>query len=61
MSYEVIHVYNDSIVTDGSQPKSKLIMINNELYGTTKEGGDNNSGTVFKIDSGGTHSVLHHF
>jgi len=58
MSYELLHTYDGS---DGYQPHSKLIIIDNELYGTTYAGGANNLGTIFKISSGGTYSVLHHF
>jgi uncharacterized repeat protein (TIGR03803 family) len=44
----VLHSFGTG--TDGSDPKSRLIDVNNTLYGTTYNGGGaNNAGTVFKI------------
>jgi uncharacterized repeat protein (TIGR03803 family) len=51
--------------TDGAFPAAGLVMdANGNLYGTTKEGGDNgcyNCGTVFKITRSGKETVLLRF
>jgi uncharacterized repeat protein (TIGR03803 family) len=48
--------------TDGGNPQASLVMDSaGNLYGTTSLGGSNNVGTVFKISSDGTESVLHAF
>jgi uncharacterized repeat protein (TIGR03803 family) len=48
--------------TDGSQPFAGLIQATDgNFYGTSQRGGTNNDGTVFKMDSGGTVTVLHSF
>lgn len=60
MSFEVLYAFDDQ-TNDGLNPQSNLIMINNELYGTTINGGENSNGTIFKISSGGTHSVIYNF
>jgi uncharacterized repeat protein (TIGR03803 family) len=39
--------------TDGAFPYAGLVLAGNTLYGTTKEGGTNNTGTVFAINTGG--------
>jgi hypothetical protein len=48
---------------DGTDPESALIEgSDGALYGTTAAGGTNGSGTVFKLNKGGTgHLVLHSF
>ena len=47
---------------DGEQPQSGLLRDSaGNLYGTTVLGGDANYGTVFKIDTTGTQTVLHSF
>jgi uncharacterized repeat protein (TIGR03803 family) len=41
--------------TDGASPQGALIEgVDGALYGTTRNGGTNNLGTVFKIDKGGS-------
>jgi uncharacterized repeat protein (TIGR03803 family) len=48
--------------SDGSQPFAGLIQAaDGNFYGTTQRGGTNNDGTVFKIDSSGSLSILHSF
>jgi uncharacterized repeat protein (TIGR03803 family) len=48
--------------TDGNSPYADLIMDSaGDLYGTTMIGGANGEGTVFKISSAGTETVLHSF
>ena len=51
-----------SSATDGSAPLSGLIMDGaGNLYGTTSAGGTYDLGTVFKISSNGTETILHAF
>jgi uncharacterized repeat protein (TIGR03803 family) len=53
--------------SDGAHPESKLISINGDLYGTTKNGGSSSycsgsgCGTIFKITKGGNRTILHRF
>jgi uncharacterized repeat protein (TIGR03803 family) len=47
---------------DGFLPMSNVIMdAQGNMYGTTIDGGVHHSGTVFKLDSGGTLTVLYSF
>ncbi|MGA7220402.1 MAG: choice-of-anchor tandem repeat GloVer-containing protein [Candidatus Sulfotelmatobacter sp.] len=47
---------------DGSYPYGALALgINGDLYGTTQFGGAHDLGTVFRVTSGGTLTVLHSF
>jgi uncharacterized repeat protein (TIGR03803 family) len=48
---------------DGVEPYAGLINVNGTLYGTTHSGGAkaNRRGTVFKITTSGTETVLHSF
>ena len=57
---QVLHSLSGS--TDGAQPRAPLIQATDgHFYGTTSTGGSAGLGTVFKITSGGTFTVLHHF
>jgi uncharacterized repeat protein (TIGR03803 family) len=48
--------------TDGGNPQASLVMDSTgNLYGTTSAGGPNNFGTVFKISTDGSESLLHAF
>jgi uncharacterized repeat protein (TIGR03803 family) len=49
--------------SDGSAPNSKLVSINGELYGTTRNGGDPNCtcGVIFKVTKDGKEEVLYVF
>ncbi len=48
--------------SDGQNPRGNLILdAGGNLYGTTADGGTTGNGTVFKIDSAGTESVLYSF
>jgi uncharacterized repeat protein (TIGR03803 family) len=48
--------------TDGALPLAGVILgANGVLYGTTSEGGTSNAGTVFKITTKGTETVLYSF
>jgi uncharacterized repeat protein (TIGR03803 family) len=64
----VLHSFGSGM--DGAQPSSPLVMDSKgNLYGTTQDGGDSNScpdfggscGTIFKINSTGTETVLYNF
>jgi uncharacterized repeat protein (TIGR03803 family) len=49
--------------SDGKIPVARLLAVGTSLYGTTEYGGDLscNCGTVFKVTTSGTESVLHSF
>ena len=47
--------------SDGSTPASSLILIKSNIYGTTNYGGAYGNGTVFKLTSTGSETVLHSF
>lgn len=48
--------------SDGSSPYGGLTLVGSTLYGVTNNGGDNNMGVIFKIDTDGTgFSLLHEF
>lgn len=52
---------------DGSRPSANLVNLHGSFYGTTQHGGTTNSqcalgcGTVFRITSGGTETVIYRF
>ena len=51
-----------SIAGDGIQPWNTLIRSGSTLYGTTRAGGPNSYGTIFKIDTNGeNYAILHGF
>jgi uncharacterized repeat protein (TIGR03803 family) len=45
--------------TDGNYPNGLVQATNGDLYGTTAYGGAYNSGTVFRLTSGGAFTTLH--
>lgn len=48
--------------SDGSSPQTKpLLDSSGNLYGTTGAGGEQNTGTIFKLAPDGTETVLHSF
>ena len=54
--------YVSSTEYDGSRPIGVLVQgADGDFYGTTYTGGANNLGTVFKISSSGTYTLLHSF
>jgi uncharacterized repeat protein (TIGR03803 family) len=56
----ILHAFTN--VPDGSRPFASLIQAaDGNFYGTTYQGGTLNFGTVFKITSSATYSVLHVF
>ncbi|MCG2841052.1 PEPxxWA-CTERM sorting domain-containing protein [Sandaracinobacter sp. RS1-74] len=64
--FTVLHTfttfYTDPRSYGGSNPRGGLIADSiGNLYGTTYQGGTQNGGTVFKLDTSGAHSVLHSF
>jgi uncharacterized repeat protein (TIGR03803 family) len=53
-AFNILHVFGGSGAgTDGSIPKT-LLLLDNTLYGVTARGGEYNNGTVFAISSDGT-------
>lgn len=59
-TYTVLRHLNP--VPDGKNPKGSLLKaIDGNLYGMNSAGGTNNIGTIFKITTGGTYTVLRHF
>ena len=58
-------LYNFLGTTDGDEPNGTLVIDNQgNLYGTTYAGGDGSgtpAGTIFKVTSTGTETVLHRF
>jgi uncharacterized repeat protein (TIGR03803 family) len=58
-TFITLHSFSD---TDGAEPQVSLAQgIDGAFYGTTKLGGANGDGTVFKISPNGTLSTLHSF
>ena len=57
----VLHSFGGP-TTDGAYPVGSLVQgSDGNFYGMTQDGGANNSGTVFKVTSGGSETVLHSF
>ncbi|MDQ3019094.1 MAG: hypothetical protein M3R36_00765 [Bacteroidota bacterium] len=50
--FQVIHSFNDKS-KDGNSPFGSLQFSNGFLYGTTHVGGDNDKGTIFRINADG--------
>ena len=46
---------------DGTFPVARLTRVSGLLYGTTRDGGTGNAGTIFKIAASGSESILHSF
>jgi len=58
----VLHEFCQGSCTDGGIPYSGLVLSpSGNFYGTTAQGGANNSGVVFKITPSGVLTVLHDF
>jgi uncharacterized repeat protein (TIGR03803 family) len=47
--------------TDGTFPFARLVRIGNLLFGTTRDGGTSNAGTIFSIRPSGSETVVHDF
>lgn len=56
----VLHVFDPQSL-DGSYPRSGLILVNGNFYGTTYAGGAYGGGTAFEITPSGTETILHNF
>jgi uncharacterized repeat protein (TIGR03803 family) len=55
-------LYSFQCSPDGAHPLTGLVRDSSgNLYGTTEQGGQYGYGTVFKVTSGGTETVLHSF
>ncbi|MBA3045437.1 MAG: right-handed parallel beta-helix repeat-containing protein [Candidatus Thermoplasmatota archaeon] len=58
-SYSALHDFKSS---EGKNPYGELTIDGSTLYGMTSEGGTNNLGTVFRINTDGTgYAVMHNF
>lgn len=58
--YTTLHSFSGE--PDGGLPRGELVLAGNTLYGVTYEGGANNAGCIFSINTGGTgYTVLHSF
>jgi uncharacterized repeat protein (TIGR03803 family) len=49
------------VAKDGAYPVAPLVVVNRELYGTTRDGGNGNAGTVFVVTASGVESLLYEF
>lgn len=60
--YSVVHDFAGSSAKDGSSPRGGLVASGPTLFGTTWNGGSNNWGSVYRLDSDGTgYAVIKHF
>jgi uncharacterized repeat protein (TIGR03803 family) len=57
----IVYGFKGASAGDGSAPEAGVIDINGVLYGTTFGGGMNSDGTVYKVTTSGTETVLHSF
>ena len=58
----VLHLFTPGSSGDGDPPAAPLIQATDgNFYGTTKQGGTFNNGSIFRMTPGGTFSVLHIF
>ena len=51
-SFQLLHKFGET-QHDGKNPYGSLLLVNDKLYGTTANGGDNDMGTVFVINING--------
>jgi uncharacterized repeat protein (TIGR03803 family) len=60
-TYSVLYTFGNTL-TDGCEPYAAPINVGGILYGTTEAGGAGpGSGTVYKVTTSGTETVLHNF
>jgi uncharacterized repeat protein (TIGR03803 family) len=60
-TFQLLHKFG-STHHDGKNPYGSLLLVGNQLYGTTANGGDYGMGTVFMINTDGTgYERLHDF
>jgi uncharacterized repeat protein (TIGR03803 family) len=58
-NFSIIHNFSGA---DGENPEGQLIVgSDGELYGTTLMGGSSNRGTIYRISTGGVHTLLYSF
>jgi uncharacterized repeat protein (TIGR03803 family) len=58
--FTILHAFTGE--DDGANPGVGLVLLSNVLYGTTSAGGSPYSGTVFAVNTDGTHfTILHSF
>jgi uncharacterized repeat protein (TIGR03803 family) len=61
-SLTLLHSFDCNNTADGCNPAAGLIQASDgNLYGTTQNGGTFNAGTVYKITTGGSFTLLHSF
>ena len=59
--FMLLHKFN-RLAGDGAQPFGDLLLSGTTLYGMTENGGANNFGTIFKMETDGTgYALLHEF
>jgi uncharacterized repeat protein (TIGR03803 family) len=59
--YAIVHSFSGQL-GDGRQPQGGVIAVGSTLYSTTSNGGDDDQGTIYKVNADGTgYSVLHSF
>jgi len=59
-AFKILHAFSGS--PDGANPTASLVQdASGNLYGTTFSGGASKQGTVFKLDTNGTETVLYSF
>jgi uncharacterized repeat protein (TIGR03803 family) len=58
-TFRTLHIFVST--PDGANPAGNLLDVGGTFYGTTRVGGTNNWGTVFRITSSGKESVLDSF
>ncbi len=57
-----LHDFDWDNITNGSRPQGGLTLVGSILYGMTTEGGANNDGCIFKINTDGSgFTILHNF
>lgn len=57
--YRVVFTFYGT--SSGEYPNAPLLAYKGKLYGTTKDGGTADKGTLYEVDSSGSESVLHSF
>src|SRR3569833_3406377 len=59
---QIVHSFDSSVPNDGAVPGAGVIYgVDGNLYGTTVFGGAKGQGTIFKMTTGGTVTILHSF